>query len=90
MKIFEHENVMKVIGVSLDNQLCPEIILPLMSKGDLLTYVRKEANVVTYKHVSRFQINLFTILIMTFSGYKIWPRCRSWNGIFVFEKCYSS
>jgi len=51
MKSFEHQNVMKVIGVSLDNLLCPEIILPLMSKGDLLTFVRKETNVVTYKHV---------------------------------------
>ena len=53
MKSFEHENVMKVIGVSLDSQLCPEILLPLMGRGDLLTYVRKEENVVTYKHVTR-------------------------------------
>jgi len=52
MKGFEHQNVMKVIGVSLDDKLAPEIILPLMNKGDLLTYVRKEENVFTYKQVS--------------------------------------
>lgn len=51
MKGFEHQNVMKVIGVSLDNQLCPQIILPLMDRGDLLTFVRNEANLITYKNV---------------------------------------
>ena len=52
MKTFEHRHVMKVIGVSLDDNLCPEIILPLMDKGDLLSYVRRDTNTVTYKNVS--------------------------------------
>ena len=53
MKGFEHANVMKVIGVSLDDQLCPEIILPLMNKKDLHTFVKCEDNVITYKNVSK-------------------------------------
>ena len=37
MKHFEHENVMKLVGVSLDGDN-PEIILPFMDLGDLHTY----------------------------------------------------
>ena len=51
MKYFEHENVMKLLGVSLDEYCNPEIILPLMDKGDLLTYIKKPQNDITYKQV---------------------------------------
>ena len=53
MKYFEHENVMKLLGVSLDEYCNPEIILPLMDKGDLLTYIKKPQNDITYKQVNR-------------------------------------
>ena len=52
MKYFEHENVMKLLGVSLDEYCNPEIILPLMDKGDLLTYIKKPQNDITYKQVN--------------------------------------
>jgi len=52
MKGFEHKNVMKIIGVSLDDELSPQIILPLMNKKDLKTFVSSEQNDVTYKMVS--------------------------------------
>ena len=56
MKDFEHQNVMKIIGVSLshDGFLSPEIILPLMDGGDLLKYVRNPNNKFDYKQVLIF------------------------------------
>lgn len=53
MKSFEHENVMKLWGVSLDEYCNPEIILPLMDKGDLLTHMKDQKNDITYKQVDR-------------------------------------
>ncbi len=55
MKYFEHENVMKIVGVSLeprtDGRAVPEILLPFMDKGDLLTHLKKPESSVTYKEV---------------------------------------
>ena len=53
MKYFEHENVMTSCGVSLDGYCNPEIILPFMNKGDLLTYIKEPKNDITYKQVKR-------------------------------------
>ena len=53
MKYFEHENVMTSCGVSLDEYCNPEIILPFMNKGDLLTYIKEPKNDITYKQVER-------------------------------------
>ena len=72
MKGFEHENVMKVIGVSLDANIAPEIILPLMDQGDLLTYVRNENNVCTYKNV-RLQLFTKPIILTLLLGYQVLP-----------------
>merc|ERR1719471_454715 len=57
MKPFEHENVMKLIGFSLDQYLAPELILPLMDKGDLKTYLGKETNTVSYKDAIKFALD---------------------------------
>ena len=53
MYYFEHENVMTSCGVSLDEYCNPEIILPLMDKGDLLTHMKDQKNDITYKQVDR-------------------------------------
>ena len=55
MKHFEHENVMKLVGVSLDDQN-PEIILPFMDLGDLHTYLRKEENEISYPKAVKFSL----------------------------------
>ena len=55
-KPFEHENVMKLIGFSLDQYLAPELILPLMDKGDLKSYLGKETNTVSYKDAIKERI----------------------------------
>ena len=53
MRQFEHQNVMRVIGVSLDIKNSPEIILPLMDERDLLAYLRTRNNIISYKTVSK-------------------------------------
>ena len=46
MALFEHKNVMTLIGVCLDGDM-PLIIMPFMAKGCVLEYVRniKESSV---------------------------------------------
>ena len=46
MREFEHDNVLKLIGICLDpdNRL-PLVVLPFMRHGDLLSYMRDERNV---------------------------------------------
>ena len=41
MKLFNHPNVMSLIGVCLDAGPVPYIILPFMSGGDLLSHIKR-------------------------------------------------
>ena len=88
MKYFEHENVMKLLGVSLDEYCNPEIILPLMDKGDLLTYIKKPQNDITYK-----QVNTSRTLSKSYQfsiGGKVCAACSPRNAVSEHEKCDSS
>lgn len=42
MQQFDHPNVLKLSGVCLDGGPAPYIILPFMSSGSLLSYLREE------------------------------------------------
>ena len=42
MKAFKHPNVMSLLGVCLDMGPVPYIVLPFMSRGDLLTYIQQK------------------------------------------------
>ena len=42
MQMFDHPNVMSLIGVSVDSGSAPSIIMPYMERGSLLNYLRKE------------------------------------------------
>ena len=42
MKVFKHPNVMSLLGVCLDMGPIPYIVLPFMSRGDLLTYIQQK------------------------------------------------
>ncbi|RWS28838.1 Hepatocyte growth factor receptor-like protein [Leptotrombidium deliense] len=58
MKDFKHDNVLSLIGVCLETNHSPMVILPYMDNGDLLTYVREEDNVVTVKDLILFGIQI--------------------------------
>jgi proto-oncogene tyrosine-protein kinase Met len=45
MKDFHHPNVLTLIGVCLNLDAMPLVVLPFMQHGDLLTYIRDEKNV---------------------------------------------
>ena len=47
MRDFRHENVLRLIGVTLDSKdsNMPMVVLPFMKHGDLLSYIRDESNV---------------------------------------------
>lgn len=42
MKNFDHPNVLNMIGISLDAGESPQIVMPYMANGSLLTYLRRE------------------------------------------------
>ena len=42
MNKFDHPNVLKLSGVCLDGGPAPYIIMPFMTNGSLLTYLREE------------------------------------------------
>ena len=46
MHSFEHPHVLNIIGVCVDAGPSPYIVMPFMANGSLLTYIRKEKNLV--------------------------------------------
>ena len=45
MKDFDHVNVLSLIGVALNDQKLPMVIIPFMSKGDLKRVLKDETEV---------------------------------------------
>ena len=58
MKEFQHENVLTLIGVCFDNEGLPIVILPFMSNGDVLSYLRNEDNQPIVKQLLTFGIDV--------------------------------
>ena len=42
MKLFDHINVLSLIGICTDLKKAPCVVMPLMDEGSLLSYLRKE------------------------------------------------
>ena len=51
MTHFEHQNVMKLIGISVDAKQNPELVMPLMELGDLQKFLQDPVNRLTYPQV---------------------------------------
>ena len=47
MKFFDHANVLNLLGVCVDTGSAPYIIMPLMSHGSLLCYLKKKRHNLT-------------------------------------------
>ncbi len=51
---YEHERVLTPIGICIEDNGIPIIILPLMTNGDLLTYLRKSDVILSVKQLLEF------------------------------------
>lgn len=58
MRDFEHENVLKLIGVTFDSNGLPMVITPFMLYGDLRSYISDEACAPTVKDLIQFGIQV--------------------------------
>ena len=52
MKHFDHPNVLPLIGISIDKEIIPAMVLPYMINGDVKTYL-------TAKRISENSVDTF-------------------------------
>ena len=55
---FKHKNVLTLIGVCLEDDSSPMIVLPFMANGDLLTFIRSEKSHLTVRNLLNFAIQI--------------------------------
>ena len=60
MKEFDHPNVLSLIGVALDFDNLPLVVLPFMRHGDLLSYIRNESHVSTTRYYTIICLQFLT------------------------------
>lgn len=59
MSIFSHQNILKLIGVALDDKSnLPIIVTEYMTKGDLRTYISNEENRITMRDLFAFAYDI--------------------------------
>ncbi|XP_056000781.1 plexin A3-like isoform X2 [Ostrea edulis] len=58
MKDFHHPNVLTLTGICFNYDAMPLVILPYMSHGDLLSYIRNEDNNPTIKDLILFAVDI--------------------------------
>ncbi|VDH96957.1 proto-oncogene tyrosine-protein kinase Met [Mytilus galloprovincialis] len=58
MKDFNHANVLSLIGISVAPGEFPLVIIPFMSNGDLLSYIRSADNKPTIKDLVKFGLDV--------------------------------
>ena len=58
MKHFKHNNVLSLIGVSFKEDKSSMIIIPYMSNGNLLSYIKDANNLPTVKDMLTFAIDI--------------------------------
>ena len=61
MSCFEHFNVLSLIGICIDGGPSPYIVMPFMSRGSLLSFLRKERhNLVLAENIEDEDLVLIT------------------------------
>ena len=61
MSCFEHLNVLSLIGICIDGGPSPYIVMPFMSKGSLLSFLRNERhNLVLAENIEDEDLVLIT------------------------------
>lgn len=58
MKDFHHDNVLTLVGVSINEHGMPMVIIPYMMHGDLLSYIRCEDNHPIVKDLLNFGVQI--------------------------------
>ena len=58
MKDFEHDNILTLIGVAIEGNGLPVVVLPYMENGDLLSYIRDDNNNPTVKDLLLFALHI--------------------------------
>ncbi|VDI82559.1 proto-oncogene tyrosine-protein kinase Met [Mytilus galloprovincialis] len=58
MKDFEHPNVLSLIGISVAPGEFPLVIIPFVTNGDLLSYIRSDDNKPTVKDLVKFGLDI--------------------------------
>ena len=61
MSKFDHPNVLKMTGVCLDGGPTPFIVMPFMSNGSLLSYLKQERQNLVLK-TNRDDVSLYQVL----------------------------
>ena len=60
MQNFNHDNVLTLIGICINENGIPLVILPYLKDGDLIGFLRNKNNVVSGK-LNQKQLTLFAI-----------------------------
>lgn len=58
MKNFKHSNVMQLVGLCMDMEETPLVILPFMKHGDLLSYLHEDRHIPTVKDLVSFGLDI--------------------------------
>jgi len=64
MKLFDHPNVMTLIGVCVSIGSGPAIIMPYMENGSLLSYLRKDKKNITASDDQDLETVSYTFLLL--------------------------
>ncbi|XP_046569526.1 hepatocyte growth factor receptor-like [Haliotis rubra] len=58
MKGFDHENVLRLLGISVNQSQQPMVILPFMANGDLMSFVSKDEKEVRVFDILRWGVDI--------------------------------
>ena len=78
MQKFDHPNVLQLIGVCLDGGPAPYIIMPFMTNGSLLSYLKKERDQLV---ITDSRIDEDTVCIQVYKAMSWFHLTKSYNSL---------